>query len=134
MNIKLDPAVVMRGLVARLLYIPTRKEEIGVIVLCHMGVGLSIGRRAWGVENCPGGGGGVPPPRPPTKSPLPPYLAYRIQNIPPPSLFFVSRIHNTEHLIIKYNIQHTPPTKQQYTVCIVHNTQAIVHATNNKTA
>jgi len=46
-NIKLDPAAEVRGLVARLLYIPTRKEEIGVIVLCHMVDGLSIGRVEW---------------------------------------------------------------------------------------
>jgi hypothetical protein len=45
-NIKLDPAVAMRGLVARLLYIPTRKEEIGVIVLCHIG-GRVVNRVEW---------------------------------------------------------------------------------------
>lgn len=97
-----------------------------------LGGGLSIGRRAWRVGNCPGGGGGVPPPHANLNSPPPPPLAHCTQNNPPSSLLIVSRIHNAEYLIIKYNIQHKTTTKQQYTVCIAHNTWVIVHATNNK--
>jgi len=96
-DIKLDPAVVMRGLVARLLYIPTRKEEIGVIVLCHIG-GRVVNRVEWPGElkidrrvevgYLRRTATSIPP------SPHPSYIAHK--TTPPSSLFIAYRIHNAE--------------------------------------
>lgn len=90
--------------------------------------GLSIGRRAWGVENCPGGEGGVPPPRPPTKSPPPPIPRISYTKHPPHlhcSLYLVYITQN--NVQTNTNTQHKSTTKKLYIACMIHNAEATKH-------
>ena len=111
MDIKLDPAAEVRGLVARLLYIPTRKEEIGVIVLCHIG-GRVVNRVEWPGELKIEGrvevgylrraATSIPP------LPRPSYIAHKTTPPPRCSLHIVYIIHNNAQ--INTNTQHKPTT------------------------
>jgi len=131
-DIKLDPAVVMRGLVARLLYIPTRKEEIGVIVLCHIG-GRVVNRVEWpgelkialGVEV--GYLRRTPTSIPP--SPTPRTLYTKQPPLPRCSSYLVYIMQNNAQTNTTHNIN--KPTKKLYTVCMIHNTKASGHGTSN---
>ena len=89
--------------------------------------GLSIGRMAWGVENCPGGGGGVPPPHANLNSPPPP-PSHTVHKTTPPrrcSLHIVYIIHNNAQ--INTNTQHKSTKKKLYIACMIHNTEATKH-------
>jgi hypothetical protein len=127
-DIKLDPAAEVRGLVARLLYIPTRKEEIGVIVLCHI-VGWVVNRVEWPGELKIEGRVEVgylrrtPASIPP--SPTPRTLYTKQPPLPRCSSYLVYITQN--NVQTNTNTQHKSTTKKLYIACMIHNTEATKH-------